>query len=658
MNNYVGRQLGNYRVVRLLGQGGFADVYLGEHVYLKTQAAIKTLQTRLGQNDLEVFLQEARTISHLVHPHIVRVLEFGVEDKTPFLVMDYAPNGTLRQRHPRGSRLAPAQVVQYVRQVAAALQYAHDRKLVHRDVKPENMLLNQNGEALLSDFGIAFLAQSSRYQNAQDVVGTISYMAPEQFHGKPVPASDQYALGVVVYEWLTGDRPFHGSFAEVASQHVLAPPPSLRERLPGLPPMLEEVVTRAMAKDPQQRFARVDAFANALAQASQGANASPAVYPGMTPPPPPPPFSGQLNRPASDAGMVSGFSSSPDSSTVASGQYPRSPYAAPLPSSPGYGAVPPPAQPGDPTFLVHQNQGSSPNLNTYTVKQEQSGSSVAPPVPPRQQQSGKGVSRRGLIIGAVGVGGLLVVGGIAAAFAFSQKNPSTTGTTTTGNTPSSGATPASGNTPASGTNTTPVDTTTPGSSSATGTPTVDTSPTTSPTTSSTTPGTVLYTSDWSSGLNGWTGTQDWKVLNGVLLNDGTGQQYDPQPTIVAPYIVDSTNDYAVESRIRVVRGNPAFDAGSVRGSASSNGWTGYKIVINNGQAAIASNSDTLTQTPFDPGITPHLYRLEVKGTRLRLYIDGGLSLEANDNRYLTGGQTGLKSFGTQLEVTSFKIYSA
>src|SRR5579863_9071852 len=111
-------QLGNYRIIRLLGQGGFANVYLGEHIYLKTLAAIKILQTRLAQDDMEVFLREARTVSHLIHPHIVRVLEFGVQENTPFLVMDFAPNGTLRQRHPRGSRLAPATILPYVKQIA------------------------------------------------------------------------------------------------------------------------------------------------------------------------------------------------------------------------------------------------------------------------------------------------------------------------------------------------------------------------------------------------------------------------------------------------------------------------------------------------------------------------------------------------------------
>lgn len=183
--------------------------------------------------------------------------------------MDYAVNGTLRQHHPKGIRLPPSSIVPYVKQVAEALQYAHDEKLIHRDIKPENMLLGRRNEILLSDFGIALVAQSSRYQNTQDVIGTASSMAPEQIQGKPRPASDQYALGIVVYEWLSGDRPFHGSFTEIALQHVMAPPPPLREKVPELSPAFEQVVLTALAKDPHHRFMNVLAFANALEQASQ-----------------------------------------------------------------------------------------------------------------------------------------------------------------------------------------------------------------------------------------------------------------------------------------------------------------------------------------------------------------------------------------------------
>ena len=265
MLDRVNQQLGNYRLTRPLGQGGFADVYLGEHVYLNTLAAIKVLQMRLTDDDKRSFRDEARTIARLKHPHIVRIMEYDVADNIPFLIMEYAPNGTLRQRHPKGSVLSPATIVPYVKQVAAALQYAHDQKLIHRDVKPENMLLGYRDTVLLSDFGLAIIVQSSR-DRLQTVAGTVTYMAPEQLQGRPCPASDQYALGTVVYEWLCGERLFQGSFLEVASQHVLVPPPSLRQKVPAIPPAVELVVQKALAKSPEQRFASVVEFANAFEQ--------------------------------------------------------------------------------------------------------------------------------------------------------------------------------------------------------------------------------------------------------------------------------------------------------------------------------------------------------------------------------------------------------
>ena len=269
MADRVGQQLGNYRLTRLLGRGGFAEVYLGEHRRLKTQAAIKVLHTQLADSDVESFLKEAQFIANLEHPYIVRILDFDVEESIPFLVMSYAPNGTLRQRHPMGVPLPLTTVVSYVKSLADALQFAHDEKLIHRDIKPENMLVGRRNEILLSDFGIAIVAQSSRYQGTQDMAGTIAYMAPEQIQAHPRPASDQYSLAIVVYEWLTGERPFHGSFTEIAIKHSVVPPPPLREKLPTISPDIEQVVLTALAKDPKARFGSVQAFANALEQASQ-----------------------------------------------------------------------------------------------------------------------------------------------------------------------------------------------------------------------------------------------------------------------------------------------------------------------------------------------------------------------------------------------------
>jgi peptide/nickel transport system substrate-binding protein len=267
----LGQQFGNYRLVSLLGQGGYAEVYLGQHVRLDLQAAIKVLHTHLTGSEAEHFQQEAQTIARLAHPSIVRVFDFDVQDGTPFLVMDYAPNGSLRQRYPKGSLVPIPQIVSFVKQMSAALQYAHDKKFIHRDVKPENMLIGQHQEVLLSDFGIATISHSTSSLNvsAEGASGTLAYMAPEQIEGHPRAASDQYALGIVVYEWLCGERPFEGSASEVMAQHLSVPPLPLHERMPEIPPEVEEIVLRALAKDPKARFASVADFATALEQASQ-----------------------------------------------------------------------------------------------------------------------------------------------------------------------------------------------------------------------------------------------------------------------------------------------------------------------------------------------------------------------------------------------------
>jgi predicted ATPase/class 3 adenylate cyclase/DNA-binding CsgD family transcriptional regulator len=197
--------------------------------------------------------------------------------------MEYAPHGTLRQRHPRGTQLPLDVILPYVQQVASALQYTHDQGLIHRDVKPENMLLSSRDEVLLSDFGLVMLAPQTLSSGGTELMepplaGTTSYLAPEQLRGKTRPASDQYALAVVVYEWLCGKPPFLGPLLEVAVQHVSASPPSLREQVPDLSPAIEEVVLRALAKEPEQRFARMQDFTIALEHASR-----PVVSPRLTP---------------------------------------------------------------------------------------------------------------------------------------------------------------------------------------------------------------------------------------------------------------------------------------------------------------------------------------------------------------------------------------
>lgn len=267
MADLVGRQIGNYRITRLLGRGGFASMYLAEHMFTKDQVAIEVLPTRPTGKDLENFLAKARLTSRLVHPHILRTLEFGVEGDIPFIVTAYAPGGSLRQRHPRGSIVSIDTVAFYVSQVATALQYIHDQGVIHRDVKPDNMLLGLNNEILLCDFGIAVTAESIPNQTVQDVVGTPAYMAPEQFQGIVSKKSDQYSLGVVVYEWLSGTLPFQGTFIEVAQQIMSVPPPTLRKKVPAIQPDVEQVVLKALDKDRGKRFASVKEFAIALLEA-------------------------------------------------------------------------------------------------------------------------------------------------------------------------------------------------------------------------------------------------------------------------------------------------------------------------------------------------------------------------------------------------------
>lgn len=271
-----GQHIGHYRVVRLLGRGGSAEVYLGEHIHLNTQAAIKMLNTRITANDRERFRSEARLIAHMEHPNIVRVLDFGFDEHfSPYLVMSYAPGGSLREHFPRSTPLSLQTIIPYVNRIAAALHYAHStHKLIHCDVKPENMLLASNGEVLLSDFGISVLAQTT---TKQEVAGTAPYMAPEQIRGTPHFASDQYALGIVVYEWLTGKRPFNGSYTQICSQHLLLPPPPLHIYVP-IAPAVEQVVLTALRKEPQLRFASISAFAHALEQVSSQVHSSALPY--------------------------------------------------------------------------------------------------------------------------------------------------------------------------------------------------------------------------------------------------------------------------------------------------------------------------------------------------------------------------------------------
>lgn len=397
MTDRQGQRLGNYRLIRLLGEGGFAEVYLGEHVFLGTRAAIKILLVRLADEEMERFLKEARTIAGLTHPNILRVLEFGVEANVPFLVLEFAPNGTLRKRHPKGSILPLTVIVQYVSQIASALQYIHNRKLIHRDIKPENLLLGTNNEVLLSDFGTAMVFQTLHNQATLEMAGTVSYMAPEQIRGKPRPASDQYGLGVVVYEWLCGVCPFQGSFTELYSQHMLASPPSLRARNPMIYPEVEQVILTALSKEPENRFASISAFANALEQASKPDQR--AYFPAST--------------------VVSQPSSRPPK--IASSEEEVLPTLNASPSE----LLNRPAN-TTPRYPIQEHTGV-PETVSFAPQPVITPEPVSPP--PNVKPS-HGLSRRSVLVGLLGLGSVAVAGG-AAWLIVSKQNPSVFGVSAT-----------------------------------------------------------------------------------------------------------------------------------------------------------------------------------------------------------------------------------
>jgi serine/threonine protein kinase len=262
--NYSGSQFGQYRLMRRIGRGGFADVYEAWDIHLARVVAVKVLRGQLPQQ----FLREARLLARLDHPHIVRVVEFNIHNNIPYCVMAYA-QGSLDQRHPSGEILLLELVIQYIWQIADALTYLHNQGFVHLDVKPGNLLLGKEGEILLADFGIAALIQNTEPQNGRAIVGTVAYMAPERFRGDAYTASDQYALAVIVYEWLTGEALFHGSTKEVIWQHLHSPVPLSRMRNLGVPHSIRQVLLKALAKQPEDRFETVHAFAQALEQAGR-----------------------------------------------------------------------------------------------------------------------------------------------------------------------------------------------------------------------------------------------------------------------------------------------------------------------------------------------------------------------------------------------------
>ncbi|GCE22375.1 serine/threonine-protein kinase [Dictyobacter kobayashii] len=264
----IGRQLGNYRMEGLIGHSSSSEVYRGTHVQLHRQAAVKIWHIQLSESEWQTFRREVQILSLLDHPNILRVLDVGREQNVPLMIMEDVANGTLRQRLKDGQRLPLSIVVTYIKQLASALQYIHDHRLAHLNIKPENILLDGQNNVLLSDVRIATIVRHIASKNSQLNMSNIQYMAPEQAMNQPHLTSDQYALAAVAYEWLIGVPPFQGSYNAILEKHRMSPPPSLLDRLPTLPEEVERTLFTALAKDPTQRFPRITDFADALEKAS------------------------------------------------------------------------------------------------------------------------------------------------------------------------------------------------------------------------------------------------------------------------------------------------------------------------------------------------------------------------------------------------------
>jgi len=257
----VDMQIGRYRLLNRLHGGRYTDVWLAEHLGLKKKVAIKILLTqKIADRDerlyaKERFYREALTLAGLDYPHIVQAFDSGEEAGQPFLVMEYAPYGSLARRHPLGERL-PLQVTRtYTSQVGRAIHYIHSQGLIHRDIKPQNMFLRTRSMVLLGDFGLVMHARNRLYSYVnREFAGTRAYMAPEQDMGEPCQASDQYAFATVVFEWLTGSSPFDGTTEEIAWKRKHLSPPSIRAIVPEIPAAVERVVLTALQKIPNRRF--------------------------------------------------------------------------------------------------------------------------------------------------------------------------------------------------------------------------------------------------------------------------------------------------------------------------------------------------------------------------------------------------------------------
>jgi serine/threonine protein kinase len=275
----TGKTLGNYRIMERIGRGGMATVYKAYQPALERYVAIKVIHEQLAAGDerfLKRFQREAKAVASLRHPNIVQVFDFGTEDDVAYMVMEYLEGTTLKaelKALAERDETIPLEEAQRIFQaVASAVEHAHRQGMVHRDIKPANVMLTAKGDVFLTDFGIAKIVGGTQYTATGAITGTPAYMSPEQGQGeRGDERSDIYALGVMLYEVVTGRVPFDADTPlAVILKHISAPLPLPRQLNPAIPEMVEQVVLKALAKDPNDRYQTVAQMASALEAALAG----------------------------------------------------------------------------------------------------------------------------------------------------------------------------------------------------------------------------------------------------------------------------------------------------------------------------------------------------------------------------------------------------
>jgi serine/threonine protein kinase len=425
----IGQQLGAYLIQSKLGEGGMARVYKAYHARLRREVAIKVILSQIAEKEgfKARFEREAQLIASLQHPNIVAVYDFGDTGNLTYLVMQYVGGGTLRDKLRGGRALDPRQAILYCQQMARALHHAHLRGIVHRDVKPQNMLIStsDSNQLLLSDFGIAKLFDSRQeptlldpngsnlgsdpsLTNVDQIVGTAEYMSPEQINGKPVDArTDVYALGVVLFQTLTGEVPFHSTTVQgLLFQHVYTPPPPLREFNPYVPEILEQITTMAMAKAPQDRFPSAEVMAQALETANMYVTDR---------------LSSSLPAHLTTPGQFTADPQTPSSQNRLTGTPPSYDGQQSSPASPGIAASP----------QQQSAYGTTPPYGSPTRVTNPSGANMVAPTLPRTRSRAplSYIAIAAVLLVAIGL--ILVKQGIIPWFSSNQGNPSTTSTSFT-----------------------------------------------------------------------------------------------------------------------------------------------------------------------------------------------------------------------------------